>query len=73
MGDTGLRTKPPKRGKNHGLSEAAASGGANVVHSAPGGASWAEVRAVIAACRELPGDVRDYLVAFGDRSVQGDK
>ncbi|MFN9295480.1 MAG: hypothetical protein ACK6EB_45990, partial [Planctomyces sp.] len=71
MGPTGLRTKPGKRGKNHGLSVAASGGGANVVHSAPGGAAWAEVRALIERCPELPPEVRQQMIALGEAAATG--
>ena len=38
---------------------------------APGGATWGEIRGLIARCDDLPEDVRGRLVALGDKSVTG--
>ena len=35
---------------------------------APGGATWSEIRGLIAGCEDLPEDVRGRLVAMGDAS-----
>ena len=45
--------------------------GFGVGGSAPGGATWAEIRALIAACEDLPEGVREQLLALGDKSDGG--
>ena len=35
---------------------------------APGGATWSEIRGLIARCEDLPEDVRASLVEVGDKS-----
>lgn len=35
------------------------------------GANWSEIRALIAACEDLPEDVRGQLMALGDRCRVG--
>jgi|GEM_PF-6061641 len=34
---------------------------------APGGATWSEIRDLIARCEDLPEGIREQLVAMGDR------
>ncbi len=66
--DIGLPHTAVLREKTLGSFNARVVSGANVVHSGSGGASWAEVRELIAGCQDLPDDVRRQLVALGDES-----
>lgn len=47
--------------EKHGGNREFSSGGA------PGGASWSEIRGLIARCEDLPKVIRGQLVAMGDR------
>jgi hypothetical protein len=47
--------------EKHGGNEEFSSGGA------PGGATWGEIRDLIARCEDLPEGIRGQLVAMGDR------
>jgi len=38
---------------------------------APGGATWGEIWGLIARCDDLPDDVRERLVALGDKYQTG--
>ncbi len=71
MGDTGLRTIQGNPVKTLVPAKAPGSGGAYVVHSARGGVTWAEVRALILACSEIPEATRGELVALGDQRAGG--
>ena len=46
--------------EKHGGNDGFPSGGA------PGGATWAEIRGLIARCEDLPEGIRGQLVAMGD-------
>ena len=37
----------------------------------PGGATWSEIRELISRCEDLSEDVRERLVAMGDKSQEG--
>lgn len=49
--------------EKHGGNEGFPSGGA------PGGATWSEIRELIARCEELPASVRKAMIEDGDLAV----
>jgi hypothetical protein len=71
MGDEGLRTTQGNPVKTLVPAKDPGIGGAYVVHSARSGVTWAEVRALILACSEIPEATRGELVALGDQRAGG--
>lgn len=69
MDDIGPLSVAVRRGKTQGLLKALTVGGANVVHSGSGGATWAEIRALIEACPDLSPAARRKLITLGDKAT----
>ena len=59
----GIRNTPQNAGETASFCEGGAESGALDIQS---DANWSEIRELIARCEELPGDVRERLVAMGD-------
>ena len=63
MGDAGLERSPGSVGKTLGTDTACQPSGAHLVQ-------WADIRPLIDACKDIPPEARQQLIARGDEIVQ---
>ena len=67
----GLRGGVQCSQKEHNTCEKQGENADLLLSGAPGGAKWGEIRGLIVDCVDLPDDVREQLVALGDKHQFG--